>query len=402
MGKKILVVGANFKDKGSQSKLFVVTDELKKRLGDCQIFFASDGDQYNESDYIFKKISYTRQYQDIALGGKGKLLSNLTQLIRKKDDSPSNSSDVQKLFSQIDLIIDINDFVLGDKSTKAEHEAYLNNIRIAKKYGIPIIIMPQSFGPFNYSMDNAELIQEMLDLLFYPKAIFTREEEGYDELMGNFGLDNLRKSSDLVLENKDLNITNVCSPSYTPNIPDIQPGDNVAIIPNNHYFTKKLANQNYALYFRIIEKLLDAGKAIYVFCFSSSDLEACRKIVSMFGYNNRITLIEQEFDCIEYDFIIKYFDFIVCSRYHGCVHAYKNHIPGLVLGSTVRYKELAKIMNQEKYYFDILSDGFNDKDWLYAINCLLDHGDEEKEIIRTRLEEIQSHNCLDVIDELGW
>ena len=67
MGKKILVVGANFKDKGSQSKLFVVTDELKKRLGDCQIFFASDGDQYNESDYIFKKISYKISFYIIFL-----------------------------------------------------------------------------------------------------------------------------------------------------------------------------------------------------------------------------------------------------------------------------------------------------------------------------------------------
>ena len=46
----------------------------------------------------------------------------------------------------------------------------------------------------------------------------------------------------------------------------------------------------------------------------------------------------------------RYFDFVICSRYHGCVHAYKNLIPGLILGSTIRYKELAKLMNQEKYY----------------------------------------------------
>lgn len=403
MGKKILVIGANFKDKGSQSKLFVVTDELKKRLGDCQIFFASDGDQYNESDYRFKKVIYTRQYQNTVLGNRTNIINNIAHFIRKKEDSSAIGNDVQKFFTQLDLIIDINDFVLADKSSLAEHEAYLDNIRIAQKYNIPIILMPQSFGPFNnYSMDNMHITGVMKDLLFYPKAIFAREEQGYDDMMGYFGLDNLRQSADLVLQNKGINILNVCSDSYTPNIPDIKEGNNVAIIPNNHYFTKKLANQNYALYFRIIEKLLEAKKEIYVFCFSSSDLEVCRKIVAMFNYNDSIHLIEQEFDCIEYDFIVRYFDFIICSRYHGCVHAYRNHIPGLVIGSTIRYKELAKLMNQEKYHVDILANNFSDRLWMDAVDSLIKNREEEIETIRTRLEDIQRNNCFDIIDELGW
>ena len=107
MGKKILVIGANFKDKGSQSKLFVVTDELKKRLGDCQIFFASDGDQYNESDYRFKKVIYTRQYQNTVLGNRTNIINNIAHFIRKKEDSSAIGNDVQKFFTQLDLIIDI-------------------------------------------------------------------------------------------------------------------------------------------------------------------------------------------------------------------------------------------------------------------------------------------------------
>ena len=275
--------------------------------------------------------------------------------------------------------------------------------RIAKKYNIPIILMPQSFGPFNnYSLDNMDIMKEMMDLLFYPKAVFAREEAGYDELMGYFGLDNIRRSADLVLQTKELNITNVCSSYYSPNIPDIKEGNNVAVIPNNHYFTKKLFNQSYALYFRIVEKLLEAKKDVYIFCFSSSDLEICKKIAGMFNYNDHVHLIEQEFDSIEYDFIIRYFDFVVCSRYHGCVHAYKNLIPGLVLGSTVRYKELAKLMGQEEYYIDSLAPDFNDKPWMDAIDRLVKDRDAERAIIQARLEEIQSNSCFDILDELGW
>ena len=401
MGKKILVVGGSFKDKGSQSKLFVVTDVLKKRFGDCQIYFACNGEQYNEADYRFVKVPFTKQYQELVLGSRTSILTNISHLIRKKDDG--STIDIQKLFSLLDLIIDISDLVLTDRSTLAEHRAYLDNIRIAKKYNIPIILMPQSFGPFNnYSLDNMDIMKEMMDLLFYPKAVFAREEAGYDELMGYFGLDNIRRSADLVLQTKELNITNVCSSYYSPNIPDIKEGNNVAVIPNNHYFTKKLFNQSYALYFRIVEKLLEAKKDVYIFCFSSSDLEICKKIAGMFNYNDHVHLIEQEFDSIEYDFIIRYFDFVVCSRYHGCVHAYKNLIPGLVLGSTVRYKELAKLMGQEEYYIDSLAPDFNDKPWMDAIDRLVKDRDAERAIIQARLEEIQSNSCFDILDELGW
>ena len=122
----------------------------------------------------------------------------------------------------------------------------------------------------------------------------------------------------------------------------------------------------------------------------------------MFNYNDHVHLIEQEFDSIEYDFIIRYFDFVVCSRYHGCVHAYKNLIPGLVLGSTVRYKELAKLMGQEEYYIDSLAPDFNDKPWMDAIDRLVKDRDAERAIIQARLEEIQSNSCFDILDELGW
>ena len=403
MGKKILVVVATFKDKGSQSMFFVVADELKKRFGDCQIYFACNGEQYNESNYIFKKLIYTKQQQDMLLGDRVNLLSNITKLIRKKDDSSANGEELQKIFSMLDLIIDISDYVLAAKSSIPEHNAYLNNIKIAKKFNIPIIYMPQSFGPFNnYSADNMYIMGDMKDLLFYPKAIFAREQEGYDDLIGYFGLDNVRQSPDLVLQNKGINIMNVCSGAYEPIIPDIKAGNNVAIIPNNHNFSKKVANSSYALYFRMIEKLLEAKKEVYIFCFASSDLEVCKKLASLFSYNDSVHLIEQEFDCIEYDFIVRYFDFVICSRYHGCVHAYRNLIPSLIIGSTIRYRALAKLMDQEKYYFDILADRFDERALIDALDSMIKHRDEEIEVIRPRLEEVQSSNCFDVLDELGW
>ena len=402
MGKKIMIVGASFKDKGSQSTLFVVIDELRKRFEDCQIFFACNGEQFEETNYRFKKMSYTKQFQDMALGARLNIFNNISKLIRKKDDTASKDDDAQKFFSELDLIIDISDSVLTDRSTMAETEGYLKNIKIAQKFNIPMIILPQSFGPFNYSLDDMHIMGEMKDLLFYPKAIYAREEEGYDELIGNFGLDNLRRSPDLVLQNKGINILNVCTSFYSPIIPDIKEGNNVAVIPNESLFTKNISNKNYALFFKMIEKLINSKKEVYVFCLASSDLEICKKMTALFSYNDHVHLIDQEFDCIEYDFIVKYFDFVLSSRYHGCVHAYRNLVPSIIFGTSPKDKDLAKLMNQEQYYVDILSDTFSDRDWMNAMDGMLEYKDKEKEIIRTRLEEIQSSNCFEVLDELGW
>lgn len=38
MVSKILIVGANFENKGAQSMLFITVDELKKRIPDCEVF----------------------------------------------------------------------------------------------------------------------------------------------------------------------------------------------------------------------------------------------------------------------------------------------------------------------------------------------------------------------------
>ena len=101
----------------------------------------------------------------------------------------------------------------------SEVESYLNNIKIAKKYKIPMIIMPQSFGPFDFSGADMEILGEMKDLLFYPKAIFAREQYGYDELMGYFGLDNISNEEESKEDSED---------AEEPVELDISPIDDVA------------------------------------------------------------------------------------------------------------------------------------------------------------------------------
>ena len=61
MGKKIMIVGANFNDKGAQAKLFIVIDELRKRFSDCEVFYAHNDERLDGALYRFGKISYTKR-----------------------------------------------------------------------------------------------------------------------------------------------------------------------------------------------------------------------------------------------------------------------------------------------------------------------------------------------------
>ena len=409
MSKKVLVVGANFVNKGAQSMLFIVTDELRKRYKDCEVYFACNGEKYKEEDYCFKKLLYIKQCQDLALGehvnhyANIKMnIKNLLRLILRGSDDLFRTYDAKKIVPQLDLIIDVSGYALADISRPIEHEYYLDNIRIAKKFNIPIILMPQSFGPFNYSEENRYLMDEMKELLQYPVAIYAREEEGYIFLQDNFGLTNLRHSSDLVLQNRGIIRSNVCTDSYKTDVPEFESENNVAIIPNYHCFTKEFEDHSFDLYRQIIRKLLEADKEVYVFRHASFDLDICKKIVEMFADKEHVHLIEREFDCIEYDELIKKFEFIICSRYHGCVHAYKNLVPNIILGWAVKYRELAKLLGQEKYMFNVLSNDCDVQAILDSVEYMLANIQEEKKQIHNRLDNIQTNNCFKLLDEIDW
>ena len=53
MGKfKVLIVGANFNNKGAQSMLFITVDELKRRVPDSEIYYAGC-DVFDDKTYSF-------------------------------------------------------------------------------------------------------------------------------------------------------------------------------------------------------------------------------------------------------------------------------------------------------------------------------------------------------------
>ena len=399
----ILVVGAQLGNKGAESMLYIATDEVKKRFPEANVLFGTE-EIYDEKNYLFEKLNYSERAKTIALGGiKGVIeipksfCKDIIKFIIGRRTHLGHYFDVKRKFREIDMIIDVSGFAIGIKWNKQVHKSYINNIKLAKKYHIPIYMMPQSFGPFCYDSDMEPIKRELTEVLDYPKVVYARERDGYKELVHTFDLKNVKLSMDLVLQNQGINWRNVFKSEPTIRVPKISGNHNVGIIPNKQCFNHGNREKNIEIYKKVIENLVADGYKVTIFRHSDEDLEICSLIKSLFEKNERVYLEKKEFSCLEYDQYVKQFDFVICSRFHGLVHAYRNSIPCIALGWSIKYKELVENVGEKGYSFDITDSSLNADDILLAIGKMEKNLDNEKEIIKKRVTEIQKDNCFDSI-----
>lgn len=428
MSINFLIVGAQFGNKGAQSMLFITVDELKKRVPGCNVYYAGE-DTFDENLYAFKEMYYSDVSKMIALNPKSpytlyrkyrRMAKDCIKYIVGRRDNLFRYNETAEQFSEINCVIDISGFNIGSKWETKYQEAYLNNIRLAKKYNIPIVLMPQSFGDFNYSKEQRYLLSEIKDLFKYPKIIFAREKDGYNALIERFHLTNVSLSTDLVLQNKRVDVNNIYVKIPEMRLPKVEQDSEsgefgaVAVIPNRQCFNHGDRESNLKLYKELIAHLIGKSKRVFLFRHSEEDYVICKMIAEQFGTgiesktknggrttysDGKLVLLDNDFSCFEYDAFVKNFDFIICSRFHGCVHAYRKFIPCILLGWAIKYQELAENVGQGRYAFDITVKGFNLDKVISAVDSMIENRDEESKIISQHVNEIQKHNCFDQIEE---
>ena len=376
--------------------LFVTADEIKKHISDAQVLFA--GVEVFDKDYSFQEIYYTDQTKEIALTHNKStvikcFIKDCIKFLLGKHTNLWRFKELEKAITSIDLIMDISGYNLGKKWTKEIQESYLDNIRLAKAYGIPIVLMPQSFGPFDYPGKKKYLINEMAELLPYAKKIFAREKEGYQMLLDTFALSNVELSTDLVLQNKGIDQNNIYQHIPEIKVPVIEKGT-VGIIPNKQCFIHGNKDEILAIYGKITEKLTKEGKKVCFFMHSREDEALCNEIYRYCKRDNTRAIVN-DFNCIEFDAFVRQFDFIICSRYHGIVHAYRNSIPCILLGWATKYTELSQLLDQGEYCFDLTKVQVNTDKIIKAVEKMCCRYEDDAKIIKERLKAIQQDNCFD-------
>lgn len=403
MNKMFLITGGNFTNKGAQSMLLITIYELKRRFENCDIWVLplDDVNCYDRENLKFHMI---RNHPDLfKMDGTNwsrwrLYVKNVLRFLLKKNYIFSELKNYEDIMKGIDCIIDISGYCLSSQFSIAYNQQLLNTISEGKKYNIPVVLMPQSFGPFLYE-DN-EFTNKVKELLSYPSLLFAREQEGYNYLTKMFNLDNVELSTDLVLQNKGIELDYIFKNEIKKTTWDnINNEKSVAVIPNSMNTQHSEASTVIDIYVSIIQKLIDSKKKVYIIYHSSLDKELCDKIYERYSNNSSVVYINQDLECYEYDEIVKQFRFIVASRYHSIVHAYKNTIPCIILGWATKYYELAKLFDQEQYVFDV-RDLVNKQELERSIIELCGKADLERQKIKEKLLHIQSHSCFDELERV--
>ena len=142
------------RNKGSQAMFLSLYYGLKSIYENCEVIgFANKYD--SPEQYTFKLLPYdyyTRlvfKYRLNKVPLLAPLLTYFVSLRRKSDKWNGKISEMEKALQEADAIFDASGYTLGSGWTKKGGGLLLETIRTAKRYNKKIILMPQSFGPFD-------------------------------------------------------------------------------------------------------------------------------------------------------------------------------------------------------------------------------------------------------------
>lgn len=391
--RNIIIAGGGLVNKGAQAMTLISICELKNKFPDHRILLlawnTSPEERKRHAIYDLELLAVPPlKFSDAAHNPLKKAMYALRY--------GKTFTEVDEIYRNTDLLIDVSGYALGSNWPEKVCNDYLDNIEHALAYDIPIYLMPQSFGPFDFQDEAGKRIEERIrKLLPRIKLICAREEEGYQELLGHYGLEkNTILCKDIVLASRIHDYTPALrkKPEYV--LPEI-PEQSMCVIPNVRVGDNGV-NDIEKLYRAAIEAGLAQGLTVYITYHSTQDKELCASLKAAFAEDNRVVLMEHDHSCIEFNELVKKFHFVAASRFHAIVHALKNGIPCIALGWAVKYIDLLNLFGQGQYMFDLRNE-VNPEGIQTAITVMNQNFIAESKKIKAALPALQEENVFDLI-----
>lgn len=395
--KTFIITGIQMRNKGSQAMFLSLYYGLKSRYRDCEVVgFANKYD--SPEQYAFKLLPYdyyTRFVFKYRLNKVPLLVPLLTYFVslrRKSDKWNGKIPEMEKALREADAIFDASGYTLGSGWTKEGGGMLLQTIRLARRYKKKIILMPQSFGPFDWDDgDNGDFLEQVKEELTYPSKIYAREREGY-ECLTSLGLDNVELSTDMVIREKFFPKASDISASGNSSKMEYPDRDSVGFIINENVFRIGDPDAVLNLYVRILDKLTANGEKVYILNTSTADIDLVENVLSKIKNRDKVSLITGEYSSPELIDIIGRFKYVVASRYHSVVFAYRSGVPAIILGWASKYTDLAALFQQQDYVFDIREPGVDRI--IEQIDKMSANYENESQRIKNSLEDIQATSVV--------
>ncbi len=395
--KKAIITGIQMRNKGSQAMFLSLYFALKAIHKDCEVIgFAFKTD--SPEQYAFQLLphdDYTRLVFKYGLQRVPLLTPILTRfagLVRSTDKWNGKVAEMDRALREADVILDASGYTLGSGWSKQGGAQLLDTIKMARRYNKPVVLMPQSFGPFDWGEDDdAEFLERVKKELGYCSKIYAREREGYDCLTA-LGLDNVELSADLVIrENFFPTPSDVFEDGSSQPVEYPDEGS-VGFIVNENLFRIGNPDAVRSLYARILDRLVEKGEKVYFLNTSTADLNLTDQILSEAKNRDKVSVITGDYSSPELIDMISRFKYVVASRYHSIVFGYRTGVPAIIFGWAAKYTDLASHFDQKGYVFDVRN--ADAEDIFEKIDVISERHEEESRLIKHRLSEMQSSSVV--------
>ena len=403
--KSYIITGIQMRNKGSQAMFLSLYYALKSIDKDCEVTgFAFKTD--SPEQYAFKllphddytRLVFRRKLENIPVFTS--LLTSFAGMVRKTSKWKGKLPQMHKALREADAIFDASGYTLGSGWSKGAGERLLETIKMAKRYNTKIVLMPQSFGPFDWGDDDdGEYLERVKHELSYCTKIYAREREGY-ECLKALGLTNIELSADMVIREKPFPTASEILASGEPQAATYPERGSVGFIVNENLFRIGEPEAVRSLYARILDKLIESGENVYFLNTSTADLNLTQQILQETKNRDKVKVITGDYSSPQLIDMISRFKYVVASRYHSIVFAYRSGVPAIIFGWASKYDDLAAHFQQQDYVFDVRDPGFDKivgKIDQMAAKCA-----DESRIIKECLERNQAASVVqDAVKALG-
>ena len=377
----VVILGAELTNKGSQAMLFTVVDQIAKRFPDRDIYMLSRFPARVRGEHLYRFFIRPWDYRT-----QVRVSSRLARLVNRNRQYSQVEGELAQIIRDAGCFIDISGFALSTHWGRSYYQplfAYLLNILIARKNSVPFYVFPQSMGPFDYAWWARLLLYPFMKMAFgYPTRFYLRESECLRHVHP-FTRKNVEVSPDIVLQGDNYDLANIYNEKPMTRKLVVSPGS-VALLPSARVAERTDEGRLYSIYAAIVKELRAAGKTVYIVRHSDEDLDVCTRIKSLFCEDARVELLAEDASCIELEEVIAECDFVIASRYHAVVHAYKNAVPALVMGWSYKYPSLMTEFDQAAYYFDCRNE-MDVADVTAALQMLMANSEGERQTLLKRM-----------------
>ncbi|MEL7197064.1 MAG: polysaccharide pyruvyl transferase family protein [Pseudomonadota bacterium] len=396
--KKFIITGVQMRNKGSQAMLLSLYFGLKAQYPDCQVtgfvFKYDELEQYNLSllpHDDFTRLVFENRLNKVPL--LAPLLTFVAGQVRKTNKWNGKIAQMEKALKEADAIFDASGYTLGSGWSKAGGQQLLETIKLAKRYNTKIILMPQSFGPWEWGEDDdAQFLEKVKAELAYCTKIYPREREGFDSLK-QLNLDNVELSADMVIREKLFPKASDILASHRADEANYPAKDSVGFIVNENLFRFGDPEAAYDLYAKMLDRLVDNGETVYMLNTSTADKHLGEQILRKTVHRDQVNVISGEYSSPELIDIIARFKYVVASRYHSIVFGYRSGVPAVILGWAAKYVDLADHFEQQDYVFDIRTP---DVDGIIAkIDAMGSSHEAESQKIKSNLTKMQASSVIE-------